>query len=309
MSDLLKYNLNYSHEGKGLINHGASCYFNSLLQCLLSCTSIGEILIKNKDDKNIKNNKLACLLLDIWSTKSSDINEQSTELYKLIVQISQNQKNNVKMDFGQQDAHEGLMMFLSAMENIPEIYRLFMHRYRTQILCPDCKQYSANIKEINTVFEVQPDLKIEQLDKFKDYNTSVQLGEFLRKQNGYVDKNYICTKCGNKGEKIKITTLTMVPEILPIVIKKYERKINTPFPLELEFLAKGSKKKYLYKLVAQSEHSGSTGGGHYWAICNRRNGCKLLNDSHVSDGTLGPTENTYMIFYHFYKEERVHYSI
>jgi ubiquitin C-terminal hydrolase len=83
---------------------------------------------------------------------------------------------------------------------------------------------------------------------------------------------------------------------------KYRQKVVTPFPAKLEFFAKGGNKKYIYKLVAQSEHSGSMAGGHYWAICDRKDGWKVLNDSRVENHSAGPTENTYIIFYNYVGE-------
>ena len=35
--DLIKYDQSLVGKGQGFINLGATCYFNSLLQCLLSC--------------------------------------------------------------------------------------------------------------------------------------------------------------------------------------------------------------------------------------------------------------------------------
>jgi ubiquitin C-terminal hydrolase len=95
----------------------------------------------------------------------------------------------------------------------------------------------------------------------------------------------------------------MIPEIIPIVLKKYTTKQVTPFPLKLEFIAKGGAKKYIYTLVAQSEHSGGMMGGHYWAICLRKNAenrltWKNLNDQSVSDARPGPTLNSYVLIYH-----------
>jgi hypothetical protein len=50
-------------------------------------------------------------------------------------------------------------------------------------------------------------------------------------------------------------------------------------------------------------------GGHYWAICLRRecNNLKFknLNDSSVSNAIAGPTPNSYMIFYHYIGTEDI----
>ena len=159
----------------------------------------------------------------------------------------------------------------------------------------------------------------EQLEKFKEidkyYDTALPLNDFLFKQNGFIDADCICpnVSCKKKGSKFKTTTLIMIPEILTVVLKKYKYKLLTPFPAKLEFLAKGGTKKLIYILVAQSEHSGGMSGGHYWAICLRKSDntinskmvWKTLNDSSVSDGTPGPTINSYILFYNFLKIENV----
>jgi len=197
------------------------------------------------------------------------------------------------------------MLFLNLMDYLPEVKRLFKHRYKTQITCDSCKKFVVNKVEENLTFEVPPDLKTEQHERFKyvdiNYNKSLPLNEFLRKQNGSVDENFICPECSGKNHKFKSVILTMIPEILPIVIKKYYEKKLTPFPAYLEFVSASKEKKLIYKLVAQSEHSGNMQGGHYWAIGLRADGWKLLNDSSVSDGTPGPTHNTYLLFYHYEK--------
>ncbi len=303
--DLIAYEEKYVPEGQGFVNLGATCYFNSLLQCLISCPSIYQTLNNIRDKEHVKQNRLAQNLLKLWDTAlaGQPIYNLCVPIWQDIITISQSQNNRIKMNSGQQDAHEGLMMFLDAMETIPEVRRLFEHRHRIQVLCDICKKFVIDKKESNLVFEAQQDLKTEQLERFKDvdefYNSSMSLNDFLRKQNGYVDENHLCEHCQKKCEKFKTTSLTMIPEILPVVFKKYTHKSITPFPATLEFVAKGSDRKLIYKLVAQSEHSGTMMGGHYWAVCQRRSKWQVLNDSSVADGRAGPTMSTYMVFYHY----------
>ena len=305
--DLLKYDEKRVPKGQGFINLGATCYFNSLLQCLLSCPAIFEVLDRNKDKEHIQKNPLAQNLMKLHNAALAGERtyDKCVPVWRNIYAIAQARKDRVKLNMGQQDAHEGLMLFLDVMDTIPEIKRLFEHRHRIKVLCTACQKWVVDKFETNLTFEVQPDLKTEQHAKFESvdnyYNTSMPLNEFLRKQNGYVDENFICPnkECGQRGHKFKTTTLTMVPEILPVLLKKYMKKVVTPFPAKLEFLAKGGTKRITYKLVAQSEHSGSMGGGHYWAVGLRQDGWKLLNDSSVSEGTPGPTANSYVLFYNY----------
>lgn len=306
MSDLVPYDERFIPNGNGFMNRGATCYFNSLLQCLLSCSSIYTVLDNIREKEHVKRNRLAQNLIKLWDAALRDepIYSLCDPIWRDVIAISQKQNNRVRMGSGQEDAHEGLMMFLDAMETIPEIRRLFEHRHRIKVLCDKCQKFVIDKKETNLVFEAQQDLKTEQLERFKEvdefYDTTMSLNDFLRKQNGYVDGDHLCSFCNEKCAKFKTTTLTMIPEILPVVFKKYTHKSITPFPATLEFATLGNNGKLVYKLVAQSEHSGTMMGGHYWAICQRKGKWQRLNDLSVSDGNAGPTMNTYMVFYHYH---------
>jgi ubiquitin C-terminal hydrolase len=270
---------------QGFVNPGANCYFNSLLQGLMSCPSIYQVLSANRDKQHIKSNRLAQNLITLMDATMAgqSIYDMCLPIWRDIIAISQNSTSRVKMDSGQQDANEGLMMFFDAMEHIPEVRRLFEHRHSIAAQCSNCKETVINRREVNCVFEVQQDLKMAQLEKFKDidkfYNTPMHLNQFLKQQNSYLDAAHLCDKCGNKE--------------------------LTPFPAKLEFMCRNGREKYIYGLVAQIEHSGSMEGGHYWAICLRKSGWFNLNDSSVSSSEPGPTVNTYMVFYHYMGTERI----
>lgn len=318
MSDLLPYNNHFTVLANGMSNMGNSCYFNSILQCLLSCTSIFEVLKKNINNTNIKNNTLAKYLIILHNISCNNDNNDKIcfLIWREIIQISQKRKDKIQMSLGgQQDAHEGLLMFLDAIDTIPCIKRLFEHRHLHRIFCNKCNQWVMNKYETNLIFEIQPDLKTEQDEMYKNiddnFNKSIELNKFLMNQNGFIDDDYICpnSDCKKKGKKYKTTTLAMIPEILPIVIKKYKEKILTLFPIKLEFTSEKLKKKFIYKLCAQSEHSGNMLGGHYWAICLRKENdnliWKMLNDNSVSDCNPGPTIHTYILFYCYTHDEDI----
>jgi ubiquitin C-terminal hydrolase len=306
MSELIPYNKKYAIEPNGFVNLGATCYFNSVIQCVLSCTSIMEVLEKNINNQSVKKNKLAQMLIAAWkkSLSGGDITDSCVPIWREIINISQSQNTKIKMNWGQQDAHEGLIMFLSALESVPQVYQLFQHRCRNDIYCSKCKSVVSSNKMLELVFETPADLKNEQLKQFENldeyYKTSINLQEFLTKNNGYIDAQYKCPKCGDiSKEKYQSSYLTMVSEIITIVFKKYEKKHLILFPMNLEFTAKCGTKKIRYKLVAQSEHSGSMSGGHYWAVCLRSDGYYNLNDTMLSKANPQPTENTYLVFYHY----------
>jgi ubiquitin C-terminal hydrolase len=69
LSELLQH---YNHGGKGFINKGATCYLNSLLQCILSCSSIYEVLKNKKNEPHIAKNKFAMELLNLFELSQDD---------------------------------------------------------------------------------------------------------------------------------------------------------------------------------------------------------------------------------------------
>lgn len=313
--DLVSLEKNLICYPQGFRNIGANCYMNSLLQGILSCTSIYQVLKENQNLLYIKNHRLAQLILTLFEKMNNNqsIEQESIDFWRIIILMSQKRKDKIQLNTGQQDSHEGLMMVLDILEQIPEIKILFEHRHNIKIRCDKCQDWVVDRSETNYVFEVQSDLKTEQHEKFKNidefYNTSMSFNTFLKEQNGYVDDDYICPKCHEKGSKFKKTTLTMVPEILPVVLKKYHGKQLTPFPNNLYFVTRDKKSKFVYVLVSQIEHSGNMFGGHYWAICLRKNNNGInwynLNDSSISNAQPGPTNNSYLLFYHYSHKEDI----
>lgn len=306
MSDLIPYNETLVPPSNGLENTGVICYFNAMVQCLLACPSIAEVLQEHSDREHVKKNLIAQAYMALHRAhmaRSPKAHTLNLPLWRHLVDYAE--ARGVQMRNGQQDAHEGLMMFLDVMETVPEVNRLFTHRYNTKIKCMACDKWVVDQKETNTVFHVQANLKSNQNPIFQDmdetYGRALTLQEIIYKQNESVDDNFKCSECGDTAPKYKTTMLTMVPEILPVLLKKYEAKENTEFPLQLVFPQRGSKQKLIYELVGQIEHSGGRNGGHYKAI-SKRGIWQMQNDMYpLANATPGPTPETYVVFYHYMK--------
>ena len=117
------------------------------------------------------------------------------------------------------------------------------------------------------------------------------------------DNDYICPNCDIKGNQIKMAKLAMVPEVIVLLFKKYQKigsksvavKKDINFPHELQF----NNGKMKYKIVSQCEHSGGINGGHYWALSKRRNNITYLNDTSCTNTEdFASSSSTYMVFYH-----------
>lgn len=325
--NLINYNPNLELRPFGFNNLGSTCYFNAVLQSLLSCTSFVEKLLYNKNNKYYKENPVIKNITELIEMALLNNNSNDVNLINKIQQMSPNiwhkmimllyKKNNIKDNnymIGQQCAREGFHCLLESMDNVDDIQNIFLHRYKNMIYCIDCKKCVSNVDSVCSLFEVQPDLKTEQIERFKKFdiflddnenNFNSEMNKFLLKQTGYVDKYYICPECKKKGEKYKISCLVMVPEVLVVLSKKYiannKLDIYTDFPKELEF--KGKDNLILkYEAVSQIEHSGGLNGGHYWSISRRKDGWYVLNDNQYTKSEFMPTKNTYIVFYHLMKK-------
>jgi ubiquitin C-terminal hydrolase len=320
---LIKYNTNMELSPFGFNNLGATCYFNAMLQSLLSCTSFTYELLQHKKSEEYSKNpvtkkliELIELALSLKDTDKNNTDEKNASIRSILEQYSpsvwkemvmflckKNKMNIAEFMVGQQCAREGFHCLMDAMENFDSIQNIFLHRYKNMIYCFDCSKWVSSVESMCNLFDVQQDLKTEQLERFKKYEIeqTQDMNKFLTKQTGYVDKFYICPKCKKDGEKYNINCLVMVPEVLVVLSKKYvagrKLDVHTNFPKKLEFNGKDGT-KLTYEAVSQIEHSGGLNGGHYWAVSRRNDGWYTLNDNNVSKSEFSPTKNTYIVFYH-----------
>jgi len=326
--ELIKHNPQSELPPFGLVNMGATCYFNSILQSLLSCTSFIDELTANKETALYQRNPVSKYTIEMIvlanklrdETKSDDASlddfnksqilkklaRLSPQIWKSMVRVISHTSGKPIESIlrGQQCAREGFHLLMDSLDEFGNLQDLVIHRYKSLIHCFDCNEWVSDVDNIYSIFEVHPDLKTTQLDKFKQYeekDTPVDMNKFLTKQTGYVDRDFRCPKCRKKGEKYNMNCLVMVPEILVVLSKKYVvgEKLDTytDFPKDMVFNGNNSM-KLNYTAVSQVEHTGGMYGGHYWAISKRNDGWYCLNDDRVSKSKFKPTINTYMVFYH-----------
>ena len=302
----------------GFRNLGSTCYFNALLQAMLSCTSFTKKILQINRSQ-LHNNSIVALFTELIGSTNTlserkslghdvtndekTLHEYSPKIWHTMVNMIC-QKNKIPVRsfmMGQQCVGEGFHHILDTMENFQQIQNLFLHRYKSIIRCFNCNKWVSDVENVYSLFEVEPDLKIEQIEKFQKYHLeAADMNEFLSKKSSYVDEAFVCPSCKERGEKYRMDILVMIPEILVVMSKKYtvggKLDIYTDFPKRLEFKGLGGDMKY--EAVAQIEHSGGINGGHYWSICRRKNGWYNINDMSVHSAQFQPTKKTYIVFYH-----------
>lgn len=269
----------------GLHNNGATCWFNSFIQCILSFPGIKEVLLADTSSNNIMKDAL----IKVFQCTSSTYNPQSLHTAFITTLREKSTSDNLQQfGYNQEDAQEGITLFLD-MLNIDSISHLFRHRYKVTTYCRACQTSSMGTsngesKDNNYYFSIHSSNLVKRT-----------LGEYIYK-NATSVADYVCNSCKCSGRSIRIYQLSYISPIVMILFEKYQQKVLIPYPMEFEIKSKSST-PHKYRAVAQVEHSGSTHGGHYWAIAQRKDGVFTLNDKKIAPGSLTSTTNTYLVFY------------
>ena len=281
----IKFCEDYCLEPFGLQNTGVICYFNSMLQCFLSCTSVVETFVCDPELQTRNALCTAVYRLIEGARAGSDVSNMSPTIWN---EFMKRLKPKHRFGRGQEDTNEGFLLFLDAL-GAPEIERIFEHRYRHVILCTKCDTKHQVVGDEGVFIEFSR-------DEIKQYGGDIQA--MVIRQTPEIDDAYRCKSCNMTGEKRKVTRLTMAPEVLIVLLKKYNGKWTVDAPETME-IPRGNGEYLKYRLVALNEHSGTANGGHYWANAVRSGGRVWnLNDTGVSAGTLKSGTTTYMLWYH-----------
>lgn len=294
---LIKYNREYALRPFGLNNTGVICYFNSMLQCLLSCTSVVETFQQNKE---LQTRNPLCAVFWSMICKAQDENDAVQNMSPvvwsaLIARMRASGKRFGNFGSGQEDANEGMTIFIDELDS-PEIEQLFEHRYRTTLECAEC----GHKHKLTGGNDISGDVSIWTEFHLKEVKAAGgDLQQMIVKPTCEPIDGFACPKCKHKGEKSQTMRLSMTPEIMVIMLKKYKSKWAVDAPEIIEIPSHNTA-PFRYRLVALSEHSGSESGGHYWANALRSDEKYYnLNDTGVSAiPQLKTTQASYMIWYH-----------
>ena len=290
-----KFNINFIPKKFGLNNLGNTCYFNSFLQALLSCSSFNEHLIinfKNANPKYINNPLLTNIYYLLQNSFNNNINNNTKIAYKILNEISNYDKkggNKIKLiKHNANDSDDVLSLFFNYLSDLKLDYllSLFKHRQRRYIYCTKVNNnYESNVIENNVFFLAQ-----EEFSKSK-----MSFVEYLMEYDELILGNK-CRICNEKHPSKNIIRITLVPEIIIIRINRYKKKNfifkKIPEEFKIPVLKKGI--YHTYKAISHIERRGN----HYYTICKRKSGWTLLNDSNVSKKNFNLSPFTYLVFYH-----------
>lgn len=261
----------------GLRNLGATCWFNALLQALLSCTSLPAVLAENAAD--YAQNRFVTEYMALLSADQPAPDRLYAELLRAMREAGHT--------FGarQECADEGLTYLLELFGE--PIQRLFAIEYEVRIRC-ECGRVARHRDRgfrlpVFTRVDIQDDADFMRFVKHRQSQT----------------EKFDCV-CGLTTRNIaRDERLVHAGEIFVVLFNQFREKKAHHFPCELTLPSRET--NLVYRAVATIEHAGS----HYWAVCERAGRAYVCNDSAVSeaDGVGQPSANTYMVFYHMTREE------
>lgn len=297
-SDYKLYNRNYIPPPFGLYNTGVICWFNSILQVLLSCTSLNETLLERENE--FTNNEFAFEYIRLVRALVPAIPDKTINTERLMSastnilkgMMRQMEKKGIKFKFGssQECADEAFTLIIDLFDN-PYVSRLFSNVYELTIKCQFCSKNVSQIRDKSYKINLFNERILDSAEMFSTY---------IRIHPSELDY-YKCEFCKQVMIKThRIEKLKMLREIVVITFNKFYSKSERWFPETLEFASKNGS-VLRYGIVGQIEHGGTMNGGHYYSIAMRDNVYRF-NDSSVSNSRFLPTPLTYMVVYHLLSE-------
>ena len=163
--DMVLWNEDYALPAFGFVNSGASCYFNALIQSLISCTSFNEEVLRHGSSPN----ECMRILSSIVSMARSgrQVQAMNSVLCRAFINKARERADIVQINDGQQCANEGFHILLDIFDSIHAIQRLFQHSISKMIYCTDCKEWRSIMRETNLSYIIEPDFKNDVPEQYK----------------------------------------------------------------------------------------------------------------------------------------------
>jgi ubiquitin carboxyl-terminal hydrolase 36/42 len=254
----------------GFINNENTCYINSILQCLI----YSETFIKN-----INIPELSEIIKLINLTDSSESGYTIVDLKKFNTFFFKNA--TIFKRYQQSDAHEFLIFFLDLLGDLQKEYQ------GKSILSIKCKCCGTLKKTFEDFSSINLNVKNNLVSTFMEY-LKVELHD---------DPNnlYFCDTCKKETITEQKITLHTLPNVLIIVLKRWNVQGTIDYPSELSIKEQGVLKKY--KLTGIVNHYGHVNNGHYTCNISVNGEYFFIDDASVNKSEYSINKNAYILLY------------
>ncbi|KAI8876380.1 cysteine proteinase [Backusella circina FSU 941] len=342
----------------GLKNVGNTCYMNSIIQCLSGTIPLARYFISGLFKQHLNRaNRLgtggvlaesfAETIRVMWSESYRFIQPMSFRdaLIRFAPQFSgtDQQDSQEFLTFLLDGLHEDLNpsqrrvpeLDAVAFEKLPDwqasamawerymernasiIVSLFQGQYRSRLTCLSCRQTSTTY---NAFMSLSLPIPIKKL-RLSSVTLYQCLDYFVKEETLDKEDAWFCPKCKKKRKAVKQLTLSKLPDVLLIHLKRFS--VDGLFKNKLDSMVKYPTRSldlsgyipssmfppqtslqdnasFIYDLYAVSNHYGTLSGGHYTAtVRDGKNQWHYFDDSKFSpcDESKVVTKAAYNLFY------------
>jgi len=237
---------------KGLVNFGATCYFNSIVQCLFQIPPLVNVLLIKEYTGPCKITKeFQNLAKKMWFGKENVLSPD--DLFREFV--------NRYRDFNsrqQQDSQEALLLILDIFEKeLSFVSEIFNTEMGQETVYPGGTSKTTE------------KMAVHMINVGKDYTIKDAMGEYTKWNivDGYTDNVNVTHRFANVRKYF-----IKLPKVLVLSFSMYVRKNRIKLDDEIEI---GGTK---YSLFASCVHHGDTQKGHYIAYTKHKNKWYLKDD-------------------------------
>ncbi|KAM9335556.1 uncharacterized protein ABDE67_020548 [Symphorus nematophorus] len=252
----------------GLLNQGATCYLNSVLQVLFMTEDFRAAVERH----TCENPDTECIDPHL-KTLFDDLKERTAYTYKIT------KKLGIDRVYEQRDAAEYFEKILNLTS--PDASKIFHGKLTNKIVCSAC----GTETDSNGAFWHLP---LALVDSYSEhYSVLDGIEEYFRTSHFSGENQMYCDRCDGKSDATTKCVIKDHPKVLMLLLKRFEfdyrymtyvkinRIVDVPCTVQIPENQK-------YELYAVVEHFGDLRSGHYTAMIKDDERWYKFNDNTVT---------------------------